>query len=144
MNGNVEEWVEDCWNDSYEALGRPDDGSAWITGDCSRRVLRGGSWNYGPENLRSAFRFGYFAGYRYFDSGFRVARTLSRKRERYPLNLYSFTPWGLGRSPSRFLAVGVGWMESRAQTQRSSPRALRIVDTSASAATSRVDQDERI
>lgn len=44
MIGNVLEWVEDCWNESYEAAGRPDDGSAWTSGDCNRRVLRGGSW----------------------------------------------------------------------------------------------------
>ena len=42
MHGNVWEWVEDCWHESYE--GAPSDGSAWTSGDCSRRVLRGGSW----------------------------------------------------------------------------------------------------
>ena len=42
MHGNVEEWVEDCWNGSYE--GAPSDGSAWTSGDCVLRVLRGGSW----------------------------------------------------------------------------------------------------
>ena len=36
MHGNVWEWVEDCWNDSYQ--GAPSDGSAWTSGDCSRRV----------------------------------------------------------------------------------------------------------
>ena len=41
--GNVWEWVQDCWNDSYR--GAPSDGSAWERGDCGRRVLRGGSWN---------------------------------------------------------------------------------------------------
>jgi formylglycine-generating enzyme required for sulfatase activity len=43
MNGNVWEWVDDCWNDSYSAPERPDDGSAWTSGDCDHRVLRGGS-----------------------------------------------------------------------------------------------------
>ena len=38
MHGNVWEWVEDCWNDSY--AGAPADGSAWLTGNCGRRVLR--------------------------------------------------------------------------------------------------------
>ena len=42
MHGNVWEWVEDCWNDSY--AGAPSDGRAWTSGDCSRRVIRGGSW----------------------------------------------------------------------------------------------------
>ena len=42
VHGNVWEWVEDCWHDDYE--GAPSDGSAWTAqGDCSRRVLRGGS-----------------------------------------------------------------------------------------------------
>ena len=43
MHGNVWEWVEDCYNASYE--GAPTDGTAWASGDCGRRVLRGGSWN---------------------------------------------------------------------------------------------------
>ena len=47
VHGNVSEWVEDCWNDNYR--GAPTDGSAWTVGDCSRRVLRGGSWGYLPE-----------------------------------------------------------------------------------------------
>ena len=42
MHGNVWEWVQDCWNGSYN--GAPSDGSAWTTRDCSLRVLRGGSW----------------------------------------------------------------------------------------------------
>ena len=40
--GNVWEWTQDCRNDSYS--GAPVDGSAWRSGDCSERVLRGGSW----------------------------------------------------------------------------------------------------
>ena len=44
--GNVFEWVEDCWNKHYN--GAPADGSAWMSGDCDRHVLRGGSWFYGP------------------------------------------------------------------------------------------------
>ena len=74
MNGNVWEWVEDCWNDSYE--GAPKDGSAWTSNDCNRRVLRGGSWGYVPEVLRSAFRGGGLSGLWLHDLGFRVARTL--------------------------------------------------------------------
>jgi formylglycine-generating enzyme required for sulfatase activity len=76
MHGNVWEWCEDCWNKSYQ--GAPRDGSARTSGDCRRRVLRGGSWVNGPEGLRSASRFGDFTGYRgYYGFGFRVARTLS-------------------------------------------------------------------
>ena len=47
MHGNVWEWVEDCWNGSY--AGAPSDGSAWRSGDCSVRVLRGGSWRQQSE-----------------------------------------------------------------------------------------------
>ena len=48
VHGNVWEWVEDCWHESYR--GAPSDGSAWVTGgDCFKRVLRGGSWvNFNP------------------------------------------------------------------------------------------------
>ena len=75
MHGNVWEWVEDCWHDSYE--GAPSDGSAWTSGgDKSRQVQRGGSWNYGPRGLRSAFRVKNLASDRLNDWGFRVARTL--------------------------------------------------------------------
>ena len=41
MHGNLWEWVQDCWNDSYQ--GAPADGSAWTSGACAIRVLRGGS-----------------------------------------------------------------------------------------------------
>ena len=75
MHGNVFEWVEDCWNASY--AGAPSDGSAWLGGDCDRRVLRGGSWNYLPRDLRSATRDRNTTGDRDNDDGFRVARTLT-------------------------------------------------------------------
>jgi formylglycine-generating enzyme required for sulfatase activity/uncharacterized protein YgiM (DUF1202 family) len=77
MHGNVWEWVEDCWHGSYQ--GAPKDGSAWTNGgDCSRRVLRGGSWGDAPRLLRVANRSWIGTGYRFNDYGFRVARTLSR------------------------------------------------------------------
>ena len=75
MHGNVYEWVEDCWNGSY--AGAPSDGSAWRSGDCSRRVLRGGSWYFSPWGLRSAYRFRSSTGDRINFLGFRVARTLT-------------------------------------------------------------------
>ena len=40
-HGNVWEWVQDCWNTNYN--GAPTNGTAWMTGDCSGDVLRGGS-----------------------------------------------------------------------------------------------------
>jgi formylglycine-generating enzyme required for sulfatase activity len=74
MHGNVWEWVEDCYHQSY--VGAPTDASAWTTGDCSLRVVRGGSWDSYPEDLRSAVRFGLTADFRINFLGFRVGRTL--------------------------------------------------------------------
>lgn len=84
MIGNTVEWVEDCWNESYESLWRPDDGGAWTSGDCGRRVLRGGSWSNNPGFLRSAFRGRGNSDDRGYNAGFRVARTLSRSESVTP------------------------------------------------------------
>jgi len=75
MHGNAWHWVEDCYQDSYDDA--PSDGSAITIGDCSRRVIRGGSWNSGPRNLRSAKRSWNTTGYRDSILGFRVGRTLT-------------------------------------------------------------------
>ena len=75
VHGNVREWVEDCWHESYARA--PRDGSAWTTGGtCTRRVIRDGSWYNSPRWLRSANRNGFDAEYRSNSVGFRVARTL--------------------------------------------------------------------
>ena len=79
MHGNVFEWVEDCWNDSY--AGAPTDGSPWLQVECALRVLRSGAWDQYPEDLRAAFRGAVPTDYResHYDghSGVRVARTLT-------------------------------------------------------------------
>ena len=54
MHGNVWEWVQDCWSDNY--VGAPNDGSAWTSGNCAKRVRRGSAWSLKPRNLRSATR----------------------------------------------------------------------------------------
>jgi formylglycine-generating enzyme required for sulfatase activity len=73
IHGNVWEWTQDCWNENF--VGAPTDGSAWTSGDCSQRVLRGGSWNSDTYFLRSAYRFKLTATDRGISSvGFRVAR----------------------------------------------------------------------
>ncbi len=55
MHGNVFEWCEDVWHDSYK--GAPDDGSAWTEGEGSgQHVMRGGAWYSPPRDCRSAYR----------------------------------------------------------------------------------------
>ena len=72
--GNVFEWVDDCRNEGYE--GAPRDGSPWYTGECTRRMLRGGDWESGPSLLRSALRIWNASAYRGYGLGLRVARTI--------------------------------------------------------------------
>lgn len=74
MSGNVMEWVEDCWHDSY--VRAPGDGSAWVNPGCGRRVIRGGSWSSTPAMSRSAFRISSSDTSSDMRVGFRVARDL--------------------------------------------------------------------
>ena len=81
MQGNVWQWVEDCWHDHYKGAfyGAPRDGSAWKT-ECSpndQRMVRGGAWFSLPEQLCSVSRYSYPPRYRYNFLGFRVGRTLT-------------------------------------------------------------------
>jgi formylglycine-generating enzyme required for sulfatase activity len=75
LHGNVYERVQDCWNPSYENA--PDDGRAWLSGDCRAIGLRGGSWISSPELMRSGERDAYNGYYRVNVMGFRVARELN-------------------------------------------------------------------
>ncbi len=73
MHGNVWEWVQDWYHDSYG--GAPSDGSAWESGGKKEsRVLRGGSWNVRPAYLRSANRSGGAPDNSIVNTGFRLAR----------------------------------------------------------------------
>jgi formylglycine-generating enzyme required for sulfatase activity len=72
--GNVAEWVEDCWNDSYR--GAPNNGSPWTAGQCRMRVLRGGAFDSQSRYLRSTSRFRYDSDVRFIANGFRVVREL--------------------------------------------------------------------
>jgi formylglycine-generating enzyme required for sulfatase activity len=74
MEGNVSEWVEDCWHDNY--VRAPRDSTAWINPGCERHVVRGGSWGSDPDQVRSAFRLAAAASTRSARVGFRVARDL--------------------------------------------------------------------
>jgi len=76
MSGNVWEWVQDCWNESYAGPHLPTQGQAWLSGDCERRVVRGGAFNNSPAYARSAFRFWEAATLRSALIGLRVAREL--------------------------------------------------------------------
>ena len=69
MHGNVEEWVQE-WKGEYSA-GAAVDPQGPEAGE--RRVLRGGSWNYGAEGCRSAHRIRFRPGYRADYYGFRLA-----------------------------------------------------------------------
>jgi formylglycine-generating enzyme required for sulfatase activity len=76
MHGNLWEWTDDCSNGSYE--GAPNDGSAWLEGDCDRHVLRGGSWTNEVRSLRSAERVKHSGdpAARGAVDGFRITRAL--------------------------------------------------------------------
>lgn len=73
MIGNVGEWVEDCSTDSYEGL---DSTPAPRTGNCSKRVVRGGSWGTIARQLRTAERLRYAPTDVDDSIGIRVARDL--------------------------------------------------------------------
>ncbi|MDE2763420.1 MAG: formylglycine-generating enzyme family protein [Gemmatimonadota bacterium] len=87
--GNVWEWTENCWKrnryggmseserrklHSPNRLGYVPSGSLR---DCSRGVLRGGSWHSYYWQLRSASRKRLWGGIRLDYNGFRIARTIS-------------------------------------------------------------------
>lgn len=74
MHGNVWEWCQDRHHADYQ--GAPDDAAAWESGSSEIRVIRGGSWEFGPAYCRSASRYGRATDARYSFVGFRVCRSL--------------------------------------------------------------------
>lgn len=74
MSGNVWEWVDDDYHGDYN--GAPTDGSIWKDGQPGGRVVRGGSWYYFADYLRSTYRLYVQRDFRDYRSGFRLARTL--------------------------------------------------------------------
>lgn len=74
MNGNLSEWVADCWHDNY--VRAPRDSRAWNNPGCTTHVVRGGSWGSAPDQVRSAYRLAAAADARSARVGFRVARDL--------------------------------------------------------------------
>jgi formylglycine-generating enzyme len=75
MLGNVANWLEDCYVDSYS--GAPTDGNPNTSGACTTRVVRGGSWNDYPTSVRAAYRGSYEPVGRGSGIGFRLARTIT-------------------------------------------------------------------
>lgn len=75
LSGNVMEWVDDCWHDSY--IRAPGDGSAWVNRGCENRVIRGGNW--GSANIEYTIHHRIKAETDLTDPrlGFRVAKTIS-------------------------------------------------------------------
>ena len=70
--GNAAEWVYDCYHPSYE--GAPTDGSVWEGGDCTRRVVRGGSFSSASSALRSSKRDRLTPTQGYDNVGIRLVR----------------------------------------------------------------------
>jgi formylglycine-generating enzyme required for sulfatase activity len=75
LHGNVWEWVEDCWSDEYTAA-TPANGAPFLGANCEGRVMRGGSWEDYPGEVRAAARVGSNTDDQSWSDGFRVARSL--------------------------------------------------------------------
>jgi formylglycine-generating enzyme required for sulfatase activity len=76
MLGNVSEIVQDCWHANY--LGAPATGDPWLSGDCHRRVSRGGSWNGEAWVTRSTTRGSVGLNQTTNGQGFRVVKSIGR------------------------------------------------------------------
>ena len=74
MIGNVSEWTQDCWHDSYRRA--PETGVAWVNPGCTKRVVRGASWASSPSQARSAYRTSADVESSNSRLGFRVVRDL--------------------------------------------------------------------
>lgn len=74
MSGNVYEWCQDHYHDSY--AGAPLNGDAWEHPDSVRRVLRGGSWDHPAQRCRVSNRSFWSPAKRYKDVGLRLAEDL--------------------------------------------------------------------
>jgi formylglycine-generating enzyme required for sulfatase activity len=73
VHGNIYEWTQDCYNKRYTE-DTPTDGSPWLEGDCSKRMMRGGEWDWSPNIMRSGARDDVSVDTA--EGGFRVVRDL--------------------------------------------------------------------
>jgi formylglycine-generating enzyme required for sulfatase activity len=76
MHGNVAEWVEDCYHDTYD--GAPTNNQVWLANQCDNRVLRGGSWFDIPRVGRSSTRYRAQPDLKASNWGFRVVRIIQQ------------------------------------------------------------------
>ena len=74
LEGNVSEWVADCWHDGYRRA--PTQGEAWVNSGCRTRVVRGGAWASSPAHTRAAWRSQAESDATNALTGFRVVRDL--------------------------------------------------------------------
>lgn len=74
MSGNVNEWVADCWHDSYQRA--PKDAQPWYNPGCRIRVIRGGAWSSASHQFRSTWRAPVDVDTTNAQIGFRVVRDL--------------------------------------------------------------------
>ena len=74
MEGNLSEWVADCWHASYRRA--PADGMAWYNPGCRRRVVRGANWANSPVQTRAAWRWLQESDVTNARIGFRLVRGL--------------------------------------------------------------------
>jgi formylglycine-generating enzyme required for sulfatase activity len=74
MDGNVSEWVADCWHKGYRRA--PANGAAWVNPGCRNRMYRGGAWSSAPMQARSAWRVSGGVDVTNARIGFRLVRQL--------------------------------------------------------------------
>jgi len=79
MSGNVSEWVRDCWNVNYRFAAN--DASARETGDCSKRVVRGGSWKNNAYYQKASVRSWSSVNEAYNTVGFRLVEEIEDANE---------------------------------------------------------------
>ncbi|MCC5825771.1 SUMF1/EgtB/PvdO family nonheme iron enzyme [Alkalimonas sp.] len=73
MHGNVWEWTMDCWNPNYQQAANSV--APALSGNCVRRVQRGGAWLSSPTELTATYRTSHDATIRHRNNGFRLVQS---------------------------------------------------------------------